>query len=104
MWNNPEKQTIGQPWEIDAAKLHINQKIGSGAFGAVFEGRYERTKQPVAIKRMALVPDAETQEQQVKEIHNEMTILWGLRHPHLLDFFGVASMNSLPIGVYFTLF
>ena len=94
MWNNPEKQTIGQAWEIDAAKLHINQKIGSGAFGAVFEGRYERTKQPVAIKRLTLAIDIEIQEQQVKEIHNEMTILWGLRHPHLLDFFGVAFMKK----------
>jgi hypothetical protein len=29
MWNSPEKQTTAQAWEIDAAKLHINQKTGT---------------------------------------------------------------------------
>ena len=84
------EQEIKYAWQVDFAKLHLERPIGSGGYGLVFKGTYDGAQKPVAIKRLPLSIDEETKRIEIAAAQREMHILWNLRHPNLLHFFGVA--------------
>jgi serine/threonine protein kinase len=91
LWANTGGVKIKQPWLIDFAQLRLGKAIGSGASGTVFDGTYdETTQQPVAIKRISLSADEEARRKELISAQKEMKLLWELRHPHLLHFFGAS--------------
>eukprot|EP01088_Endostelium_zonatum_P016068 TRINITY_DN4193_c0_g1_i3.p1 TRINITY_DN4193_c0_g1~~TRINITY_DN4193_c0_g1_i3.p1 ORF type:complete len:473 (-),score=188.30 TRINITY_DN4193_c0_g1_i3:89-1507(-) len=71
-------------WSIDFSDLEFNEKIGEGAFGAVFKGTYCGTE--VAIKKMW-----ENDEDTLLYIKREISVLKGVRHPNIVQFIGVAT-------------
>jgi hypothetical protein len=90
MWNSQDsKARIKHPWQIDYRKLCLGRRIGSGAFGMVFEGRYDGTMHPVAVKKLPLSLEEDSRKQEAKAAQSEMQILWELRHP-------VRRLNKLP--------
>jgi hypothetical protein len=86
--------SIQDPWQLNYKKLKFGVRIGSGAFGTVFDGTYGETKLKVAIKRILLSADADAYRSEIKAAHSEMKILWELRHPNILTFFGIAFVRE----------
>jgi serine/threonine protein kinase len=63
------------------------KSLGSGTFGVVYLGRNTRTGQVVAIKEMRIGRAAD-------ECKKEFDLLRGLRHPFVVQIFGVESVSS----------
>jgi hypothetical protein len=87
---------INDPWQLQYNKLKFGARIGSGAFGTVFDGTYGETKLKVAIKRILLSADADAYRNEIKAAHSEMKILWELRHP-VQYFCGLSCDTTLLI-------
>jgi hypothetical protein len=94
MGPSPKTQSKKSAWSIDYKKVNFDKKIGSGAFGSVFQGTFGNTKLPVAIKRIMLSQDPEAFKEQVNQAQSEIMILWELRHPNILQLFGVAFVRE----------
>ncbi|KAL6758063.1 protein kinase [Haematococcus lacustris] len=80
--------------ELSEATAGFSQHclIGSGGFGKVYRAMVNLT--PVAIK----VLDHEGL-QGLREFHNEMKILAGLYHPHIVGLLGYAAEQPSPAGI-----
>jgi hypothetical protein len=78
-------------WQIPYSKMKMQKRIGTGAFGLVFDGFYG--EQPVAIKEMTLSDDPETFKSELQSCREEMNILWELRHPNVLLFYGASFVR-----------
>ena len=90
-----EEDRVKYPWEVDPAKLVLKKRIGGGTYGMVFEGTYG--KEMVAIKRLTLSPDPEDDESpgdDLKSVMGEAQLLWDLRHPRILNYFGICTKRS----------
>jgi serine/threonine protein kinase len=72
-------------------QIKMGQRIGSGAFGQVFNGHYG--DQPCAIKEMSLSDDPEKFQNELRSAREEMQILWELRHPNVLLFYGASFVR-----------
>jgi serine/threonine protein kinase len=68
-------------------ELQIGKKLGTGGFGAVFQGRYRG--QEVAIKKLH-ISDGQVTAAQVDEFKKEVACLQALRHARLVSFIGAA--------------
>jgi predicted outer membrane repeat protein len=61
-------------WQIEYKQLKFNQRIGTGAYGAVFDGVYGDTKLPVAIKRITLSADPDKNKGEIKQAQTEVSM------------------------------
>ncbi|XP_042238364.1 tyrosine-protein kinase SRK2-like isoform X2 [Homarus americanus] len=74
-------------WEIPKEQIELTKRLGSGQFGEVFEGRWNKTV-PVAVK--TLKPGKMNQQDFLKEAQ----VLKGLRHPKLLQLYAVSTQEQ----------
>lgn len=77
-------------WWLDPDDLEFGEKIGGGNFGAVYKGEYVGT--PVAIKEVLIHED--DKEFARKYIEREVAILRSVRHPNILSFIGICTLNK----------
>ncbi|CAE6424099.1 unnamed protein product, partial [Rhizoctonia solani] len=83
-------------WVIGESDIQIDQNapLGRGGFGTVFKGKWNGAT--VAVKRLVKDASAETLLREVE--------LWqGLRHPHVVQFFGASprySPNAFIVSQY----
>jgi len=63
--------------------------IGGGNYGQIFRGFYG--KDAVAIKKLVMELD---QEDDTKSAMSEAQLLWDLRHPRILVFFGMCKRKT----------
>ncbi|KAJ1305198.1 hypothetical protein OPQ81_000228 [Rhizoctonia solani] len=83
-------------WVISESEIQIdeNAPLGRGGFGTVFKGKWNGAT--VAVKRLVKDASAETLLREVE--------LWqGLRHPHVVQFFGASpkySPNAFIVSQY----
>ncbi|KAG8688610.1 hypothetical protein FRC11_005143 [Ceratobasidium sp. 423] len=83
-------------WVISESDIQIDQNapLGRGGFGTVFKGKWNGAT--VAVKRLVKDASAETLLREVE--------LWqGLRHPHVVQFFGASpkySPNAFIVSQY----
>lgn len=75
--------------EINHEELIYGRQIGQGGCSVVFEGKW--SGYPVAIKDCLMSRDAESTADMLKE---EATLLSGLKHPNILQFFGLAQQQD----------
>lgn len=76
------------PTMIDFRDIELLGKIGMGASGVVFEGRFKG--QSCAVKRLNLMLN----EQTGKEYLAEVKLLTEIRHPNVVLFYGVSFDDS----------
>jgi len=72
---------------LPVEELQIGKKLGTGGFGAVYQGRYRG--QEVAIKKLH-ISDGQVTAAQVDEFKKEVACLQALRHARLVSFIGAA--------------
>jgi predicted outer membrane repeat protein len=84
-----DSHRVDSPWKIDSAKLKIREVIGGGNYGEIFRGFYG--KDAVAIKKLVMELD---QEDDTKSVMSEAQLLWDLRHPRILVFFGMCKRKT----------
>lgn len=71
----------------------IDRELGSGAMGAVYRGRYEKTGQVVAIKVMA--PGlGSTNANAAARFEREAAILKQFNHPNIVRLFGIGKSHG----------
>ncbi|TFK68136.1 kinase-like protein [Pluteus cervinus] len=81
-------------WMITSFEIEFGEKIGSGGFGQVFKGTWNKT--PVALK----VFQAETGGiPSSASIKRELEAWVNLRHPHILQFLGANILDERPFIV-----
>ncbi|MCM3923244.1 serine/threonine protein kinase [Frankia sp. AiPs1] len=73
----------------------VGERLGSGAFGLVLAGQYQRTGHPVAIKVM----EAEGSEGATLGFAAEARVLGGLNHPHVVRAFDYVEAEGLCLVV-----
>jgi predicted outer membrane repeat protein len=94
-----QASSVDKPWLIKHRQLKFKECIGSGAFGTVYNGRYGETKNPVAIKRIELNGDPDEYRKELAEAQAEMQLLWELRHPNIITFFGTSFVREKGIEI-----
>jgi serine/threonine protein kinase len=97
MWSAKSPSEQQRPnnvaWQIKFSDLVVQDRVGAGAYGQVFKGLYGSTKLPVAIKVIALSTDVDELADEVAAAKSEMKILWELRHPNTLTFYGTSFVR-----------
>ena len=78
-------------WKIAGRDVFTVRKIGTGGWGAVFEGRVK-----VAVKKLH---DEIISSQNIEKVHREMRLLAEVRHPNLVQFIGAVFDQSPPLIV-----
>ncbi|KAJ8312649.1 hypothetical protein KUTeg_010022 [Tegillarca granosa] len=73
-------------WDIPYEKLIVEDKIGSGRFGTVYQGRWHGK---VAIKMQNMDPDSDN-EDQLKAFKQEVAMMIKVRHDNLILFLGAC--------------
>uniref|UniRef100_A0A6G1S9B1 Tyrosine-protein kinase n=1 Tax=Aceria tosichella TaxID=561515 RepID=A0A6G1S9B1_9ACAR len=74
-------------WEIDRASLTFGEKLGSGQFGQVYEGRWNLNT-PVAIKML------KEGSMDPKDFLAEAQVMKGLDHENLIKLFAVCTREE----------
>jgi serine/threonine-protein kinase len=73
--------------------FRIDRELGSGAMGAVYRGRYEKTGQLVAVKVMA--PGlGSTNANAAARFEREAAILKQFNHPNIVRLFGIGKSHG----------
>jgi tRNA A-37 threonylcarbamoyl transferase component Bud32 len=72
----------------------IDKPLGSGAMGAVYRAKYEKTGGFVAIKLMA--PALSTNEQSLARFEREANILKQLKHPNIVRLLATGRFQGQP--------
>jgi serine/threonine-protein kinase len=73
--------------------FRIDRELGSGAMGAVYRGRYEKTGQVVAVKVMA--PGlGSTNANAAARFEREAAILKQFNHPNIVRLFGIGKSHG----------
>ena len=80
-------QNTNNTWYIDRSLIHIVQKLGAGRFSEVSQGVWKNTT-PVAVK--TLKPGS----MDVSRFHEEATLMMRLRHPHVVQLYGVCTQEE----------
>ncbi|XP_034738883.1 tyrosine-protein kinase ITK/TSK isoform X1 [Etheostoma cragini] len=73
-------------WEVDAEELTLGQKLGSGQFGLVLEGRWREKRVAVKMIREECMSDEEFKE--------EARVMMRLSHCKLVQLYGVRTRCS----------
>jgi hypothetical protein len=78
---------------IEESQLDILKTVGSGAFGIVYQAHLRSSKgsSVVAVKQLG---DCLDDISRVTEFLNEASILARLKHPCLLEFYGISIVNA----------
>jgi len=77
-------------WEIDPTELEYDSKIGEGAYGIVWKGKFRGT--PVAIKQLK---DENWEESKVQEFRKETQLVRNLRnHINVVLLLGIVSIKK----------
>ena len=78
-------------WRIPVRDVSTVRKIGTGGWGAVFEGRVK-----VAVKELH---DEINSPHNIEKVRREMKLLAEVRHPNLVQFIGAVFDQSPPLIV-----
>ena len=78
-------------WRIPGRDVSTVRKIGTGGWGAVFEGRVK-----VAVKELH---DEINSPHNIEKVRREMRLLAEVRHPNLVQFIGAVFDRSPPLIV-----
>ncbi|TFK74230.1 kinase-like protein [Pluteus cervinus] len=81
-------------WMITSFEVEFREKIGSGGFGQVFKGVWNKI--PVAIKVFRAESGAVPRSASIKR---EIDAWMNLRHPHILQFLGANIFDDQPFIV-----
>ncbi|KAJ7495014.1 kinase-like domain-containing protein [Mycena latifolia] len=85
------KRVEAEDWMIPAFEVDYGEEIGSGGFGTVYRGTWNRTE--VAIKSVhnfgGLKPN-------VSLLRKEIDVWLNLRHPNILQFLGANTLDDKP--------
>ncbi|KAL3902432.1 MAG: hypothetical protein SGPRY_012071, partial [Prymnesium sp.] len=88
----------GRPaWELDFSEITLGTRIGSGAFGEVYEASWRRST--IAVKRLLC---QRLTESATAEFRAEMELMSNLRHPNVVRFLG-ACIEPLQMSILFEL-
>ncbi len=79
--------TLDDRWLIEA-------RIGQGAMGSVFKGKDTKQNRPVAIKILA--PEHCRKPKVLARFEREAKLMTTLRHPNIIQIFGVGRRGALP--------
>lgn len=71
-------------WEIDRSSITLKKKLGSGAFGEVWEGRWNENT-PVAVKQLMMGSMA------IQEFFAEAQVMKKLQHQNLIQLYAVCT-------------
>lgn len=74
-------------WEIDKSEIVLKERLGSGNFGDVFKGVWNK-RTPVAVKTL------KTGTMEVEKFLEEAAIMKKLRHPKLVTLFAVCTRQE----------
>ncbi len=83
-------------WEIDPDQLKLEKKVGQGAFGAIYKGRFQG--EVVAIKQVK--SDFNKEFEHIKEFAQEISIISNLVHENIVIFKGACTKSSNVCIVY----
>jgi len=75
---------LANDWEMDRCEVTVQQRLGEGQFGVVSRGEWRGT--PVAVKTFK-----GSDHIAVGEITQELSMLQGLHHPHVIQFIGACT-------------
>lgn len=78
---------VNRPFEIDFAKLQLEEVIGVGGFGKVYRGIWG--EEEVAVKAARLEPD-QPMSVMVENVRQEAKLFWLLDHPNIISLKGVC--------------
>jgi serine/threonine-protein kinase len=82
------------PGDILDDRWLIEARIGQGAMGSVFRGRDSRLERKVAIKILA--PEHCRKPKVLARFEREAKLMTTLRHPNIIQLFGVGRRGALP--------
>ena len=80
-----------KPWNIPRQEVRISSEIGRGAWGTVYNGKFQG--QSVAVK--CLHPEILNQRT-IERLRREVEIMAQVRHPNLLRFIGAVFDSQVP--------
>lgn len=84
----------GEEWITDMSQLFIGTKFASGTYSRLYHGIYKQ--RPVAVKVMRQPDEDDTVATSLeKQFTAEVTLLFRLRHPNIIDF--VAACKKPPV-------
>ncbi|KAF7346776.1 Kinase-like protein [Mycena sanguinolenta] len=83
-----------EDWMISSFEVDYGSEIGSGGFGTVYRGTWNRTE--VAIK---VLQNQAGVKPSVASLKNEIDIWSTLRHPNILQFLGANTLDDKPFIV-----
>eukprot|EP01090_Pellita_catalonica_P001893 TRINITY_DN11607_c0_g1_i1.p1 TRINITY_DN11607_c0_g1~~TRINITY_DN11607_c0_g1_i1.p1 ORF type:complete len:598 (-),score=77.58 TRINITY_DN11607_c0_g1_i1:143-1936(-) len=86
---------------IDEKDIELGKKIGGGAFGEVYKGKWRTVT--VAIKALRM-SERSPKEKLMQDFLSEVSLLRGLRHPNVVQFFGMSFLTSQNMSVFVTEF
>nr|4CSV_A Chain A, SRC-ABL TYROSINE KINASE ANCESTOR [synthetic construct]4UEU_A Chain A, TYROSINE KINASE AS - A COMMON ANCESTOR OF SRC AND ABL [synthetic construct] len=72
-------------WEIPRSEITLERKLGSGQFGEVYEGKWRNYNIEVAVKTL------KEGTMSVEEFLQEAQIMKKLKHPNLVQLYGVCT-------------
>lgn len=91
-----ENIEMKRAWEIDESDVDLEEQMASGAFGAVWRGRWGHIA--VAVKMLKQPLDDATLGGD--DFHREVSFMQKIRHPNLLIFYGAGvTAQQLPFLV-----
>ncbi|KAJ6556800.1 kinase-like domain-containing protein [Mycena vulgaris] len=85
------KRVEAEDWMIPAFEVDYGPEIGSGGFGTVYRGTWNRTE--VAIK---CVHSFEGMKPNISLLRREIDVWLNLRHPNILQFLGANTLDDKP--------
>ncbi|KAJ7081005.1 kinase-like domain-containing protein [Mycena epipterygia] len=85
------KRVEAEDWMIPAFEVDYGAEIGSGGFGTVYHGTWNRTE--VAIKCVHEFGGATTN---LSLLRKEIDVWLNLRHPNILQFLGANTLDDKP--------
>ncbi|KAJ6495430.1 kinase-like domain-containing protein [Mycena sanguinolenta] len=88
------KNVTVEDWMISSFEVDYGPEIGSGGFGTVYRGTWNRTE--VAIK---ILQNQAGVKPSVAALKNEIDIWSTLRHPNILQFLGANTLDDKPFMV-----
>lgn len=90
---NPQQQL--PKWVVDFSEIQLGRRIGSGAFGEVYEALWRRDR--IAVKRSIF---QSLDDRNVALLKEEMEIMSNLRHKHIVHFLG-ACIETEQMAILF---